>query len=31
VQKGLLTKVNRINLNYPRRVLVTMKGMEANP
>jgi len=31
VQKGLLTKVNRINLNYPRRVLVTQKGMEANP
>jgi cell division protein FtsQ len=31
VQKGLLTKVNRINLNYPRRVLVTMKGMEASP
>jgi len=31
VQKGLLTKVGRINLNYPRRVLVTMKGMEANP
>jgi cell division protein FtsQ len=31
VQKGILTKVNRINLNYPRRVLVTMKGMEANP
>jgi hypothetical protein len=26
-----LTKVNRINLNYPRRVLVTMKGMEASP
>ena len=31
VEKGLLTKVNRINLNYPRRVLVTMKGMEATP
>jgi len=31
VQKGLLTKVNRINLNYPHRVLVTLKGMEANP
>ena len=31
VQKGLLTKVGRINLNYPRRALVTMKGMEANP
>ena len=31
VQKGLLAKVGRINLNYPRRVLVTLKGMEANP
>jgi cell division protein FtsQ len=31
VQKGLFTKVGRINLNYPRRALVTMKGMEANP
>ncbi len=31
VQKGLMTKVGRINLNYPRRALVTMKGMEANP
>jgi len=31
VQKGSLTKVNRINLNYPHRVLVTLKGMEANP
>ena len=31
VQKGLLTKVGRINLNYPHRALVTMKGMEANP
>jgi cell division protein FtsQ len=31
VQKGLLTKVNRINLNYPRRALVTLKGMEATP
>ena len=31
VQKGLLTKVGRINLNYPRRALVTLKGMEANP
>jgi len=31
VQKGLLTKVGRINLNYPQRALVTMKGMEANP
>jgi cell division protein FtsQ len=31
VQKGLLTKVSRINLSYPRRALVTLKGMEANP
>jgi len=31
VQKGLLSKINRINLNYPRRALVTLKGMEANP
>jgi cell division protein FtsQ len=31
VQKGLLAKINRINLNYPRRALVTLKGMEANP
>lgn len=31
VQRGLLTKINRINLNYPRRALVTLKGMEANP
>jgi cell division septal protein FtsQ len=31
VQKGLMTKVGRINLNYPRRALVTLKGMEANP
>jgi cell division protein FtsQ len=31
VHKGLLTKVGRINLNYPRRALVTLKGMEANP
>jgi cell division protein FtsQ len=31
VQKGLVTKVGRINLNYPRRALVTLKGMEANP
>jgi cell division protein FtsQ len=31
VQKGLLTRVGRINLNYPRRALVTLKGMEANP
>jgi cell division protein FtsQ len=31
VQKGLLAKLRRINLNYPLRVLVTLKGMEANP
>jgi cell division protein FtsQ len=31
VQKGSLARVGRINLTYPRRVLVTMKGMEANP
>jgi cell division protein FtsQ len=31
VQKGLLARVRRINLNYPLRVLVTLKGMEANP
>jgi cell division protein FtsQ len=31
VQKGLVAKTGRINLNYPRRVLVTLKGMEANP
>jgi cell division septal protein FtsQ len=31
VQKGLLSKINRINLNFPRRALVTLKGMEANP
>ncbi len=31
VQKGLLAKAGRINLNYPRRVLVTLKGTEANP
>jgi cell division protein FtsQ len=30
VQKGLLARVGRINLNYPRRVLVTLKGMEDN-
>ncbi|MFZ5448373.1 MAG: cell division protein FtsQ/DivIB [Thermodesulfobacteriota bacterium] len=28
VQKGLFAKVGRINLNYPRRALVTLKGME---
>lgn len=31
VQKGLMTKIGHINLNYPRRALVTLKGMEANP
>ena len=31
VQKGFMTKVGRINLNYPHRALVTLKGMEANP
>jgi cell division protein FtsQ len=31
MHKGLLPKVTRINLNYPRRALVTLKGMEANP
>jgi len=31
VQKGLLSRINRINLNYPHRALVTLKGMEANP
>lgn len=31
VQRGLLAQVGRINLNYPRRVLVTLKGTEANP
>ncbi|MGA9755151.1 MAG: FtsQ-type POTRA domain-containing protein [Desulfobaccales bacterium] len=31
VQKGLVAKTGRINLNYPRRALVTLKGMEANP
>ena len=30
-QKGLVAKTGRINLNYPRRALVTLKGMEANP
>jgi cell division protein FtsQ len=28
VQKGLLARVGHINLNYPRRALVTLKGME---
>ncbi len=31
VHRGLVAKVGRINLTYPRRVLVTLKGMEANP
>jgi cell division protein FtsQ len=31
VNKGLLPRVGRINLNLPRRVLVTLKGVEANP
>lgn len=31
VQKGLLAKVWRINLNYPRRVQVTLKGNEPIP
>jgi cell division protein FtsQ len=31
VQRGLVAKVGRINLTYPRRVLVTLKGMETNP
>lgn len=30
VQKGLLAKVGHINLNYPRRALVTLKGMDDN-
>jgi len=30
VQKGLLAKVGHINLNYPRRALVTLRGMEDN-
>jgi cell division protein FtsQ len=29
-QKGLLTRAGRINLTYPRRVLVTLKGTEDN-
>jgi hypothetical protein len=31
VHKGLLAKIGRINLNYPRRALVTLKGVEENP
>jgi cell division protein FtsQ len=31
VHKGLLAKIGRINLNYPHRVLVTLKGVEENP
>jgi cell division protein FtsQ len=30
VRKGLVAKVGRINLNYPRRALVSLKGMEDN-
>jgi cell division protein FtsQ len=30
LQKGLLAKVERINLNYPRRAVVTLKGVEEN-
>jgi cell division protein FtsQ len=30
VQKGLLARVERINLNYPRRALVALKGIEEN-
>ncbi len=30
VQKGLLARVGHINLNYPHRALVTLKGMEDN-
>jgi cell division septal protein FtsQ len=30
VQKGVLAKVGYINLNYPRRALVTLKGMDDN-
>jgi cell division protein FtsQ len=30
-QKGYLVKVGRINLDYPQRVLLTVKGMEENP
>jgi hypothetical protein len=28
VQKGLLARVGHINLNFPRRALVTLKGMD---
>jgi cell division protein FtsQ len=31
VQRGLLPRAGRINLTYPRRVLVTLKGTETNP
>jgi cell division protein FtsQ len=31
VHQGLLAKTGRINLNYPRRALVTLKGVEENP
>jgi hypothetical protein len=30
VQKGLLTRAGRINLTYPHRALVTLKGMADN-
>jgi cell division protein FtsQ len=30
-QKGYLAKTGRINLDYPQRVLLTVKGMEENP
>lgn len=30
-QKGYLVKVGRINLDYPQRVLLTLKGMEESP
>jgi len=31
IQKGHLAKAGRINLDYPQRVLLTVKGMEENP
>jgi cell division protein FtsQ len=30
-QKGYLAKTGRINLDYPQRVLLNLKGMEENP
>jgi cell division protein FtsQ len=30
MQKGLLARVGHINLNFPRRALVTLKGMDDN-